>query len=257
MEGRVPKVDSQVLQRIVTAAFAIGLVVAFRLGATPDRMPAAGTRPGAATPSQAATADPTPAPSDVVQDRSAFEAEGIRADTEDSKKPRFAGWINGIYIFPPPSHAPKFVPDPDAEQGNTCSGESRVLSEEEVKGTKFYLEVPAGLPSGATESEDMLAASCDGRITVVSRQFTLHPYGEAIGLVLRPGANASPFPTSADRVEGTTVNGMRAVVIAPVTAAGYGNSAIFLSTSRGLLQVGGLDVPLTVLFEIAESIRFK
>lgn len=233
----------------VTVALGIGLPFEERRSKQ-DTRPVPRTDQGVAAPSPPAAADVWMSP------RELFEAEGRRADAQDSGKPLFAGWVNGIYIYPG-AHAPKFVPDPKADTDFSCSGESRELfGEDDIRPTGYYLEVPSGLPSGAVESEEMWAGTCDGRITFVSRQFHVIPSGEAIGLVLRPDTKAIPIPTIEERVEATRVDGMPAVSIAPVTEAGYGNGAILIRTPKGLLQVGGHDLPLYVLFEIAASMRF-
>ena len=184
------------------------------------------------------------------------EERGSAAMAAEQSMPPFAGWINGIYIYPDASNAPSgFVPDKAAAAGPVCPGAARVVSEDELKVSGYYIDIPGWLPPGAVEHEQIYGEACGSRITLVSRQFELQPYGARIGLVLRPGATGAPFPAVANRVRQMTVNGLPAALVAPLTDEGFGNSALFVRTSRGLLQVGALDVRLSDLLAVADSIK--
>ena len=183
------------------------------------------------------------------------ENRGKQVEIKEHSEAPFAGWVNGIYIYPDESNAPVgFVPDPAARTGATCSS-SRVVSENELKTSGYYMDIPSWMPPGAVEAQGIFASACGSQITVVSRQFELQPYGVLIGVILRPGVRNASFPAVAERVHATRVNGRPAVAITPLTTDGFGNSAIFILTAKGLLQVGGYGVRFADLRAIAESIK--
>ena len=179
-----------------------------------------------------------------------------RALSGRSKAP-FAGWVNGIYIYPDASNAPAgFVPDKTAGAGPACPGPSvRVVSEDELKASDYYIDIPAWMPPETVEQEAISGGACGAKIVVVSRQFQVGSYGAQIGLVLRPGARSAQFPAVAEQVRATTVNGRPAVAITPLADDGSGNSAIFILTDKGLLQVGDYGVRFADLRRVAESLK--
>lgn len=184
------------------------------------------------------------------------ESLGKQVEIKEQSEPAFAGWVNGIYIYPDASNAPVgFVPDKTAGAGATCPTVARVVSEDELRASGYYIDIPPWMPPGAVEAEAISGGACGTKIGVVSRQFELQPYGALIGLLLYPGARSAQFPAVAERVQATTVNGRPAVAITPLTDDGFGNSAIFILTDKGLLQVGALDVRFADLRRVAESIK--
>lgn len=181
------------------------------------------------------------------------EARGNLAAALEDSKPRFSGWVNGIYLYPPPDDAPNdFVPDPSAVQPE-CATEMRLMSEQELSTTRYHLDVPAGMPSGAIETEGPFAQACGDSVTVVSRQFELQPYGVLVGLLLWPNAKGAPFSASEDRIQALTISERRAVLVKALTDEGFGNSAVFMLTDRGLVQVGAYDLVPADLLAIADS----
>jgi hypothetical protein len=119
----------------------------------------------------------------------------------------------------------------------------------------YYMDIPAWLPAGAGETEGIFGGACGTKIIVVSRQFQVLPQGQLIGLVLRPGARTATFDAVAQQIEATTVNGRPAVAIKSLAGDGSGNTAIFILTDKGLLQVGAYDIPFADLRKVAESIK--
>ena len=167
----------------------------------------------------------------------------------------FAGWVNGIYIYPDLNAPAGFVPDKAVRADPTCPRTERIVSEHELRASGYYIDTPAWMPPGAAEQEGAWAGACGTKIIVVSRQFGVADTGASIGLVLRPGARTAQFDAVAQQIEATTVNGRPAVAIKSLTGDGSGNTVIFILTGKGLLQVGAYDVRFTDLKRVAESIE--
>ena len=187
----------------------------------------------------------------------AFGGLALQRTLSGKSKAPFAGWVNGIYIYPDASNAPAgFVPDKTAAPDPVCPGQSvRVVSEDELKASGSYIDIPAWMPPETVEQEAISGGACGTKIVVVSRQFQIGSYGALIGLLFYPGARSASFPAVAQQVHAITVNGRRAVAIKPLTDDGAGNSAIFILTDKGLLQVGAYGVRFADLRRVAESIK--
>ncbi|MGZ4240389.1 MAG: hypothetical protein ACXVQ7_02105 [Actinomycetota bacterium] len=162
--------------------------------------------------------------------------------------------MNGIYIYPDVNAPAGFVPDKAVGEDPTCPRTERIVSEHELRTSGYYIDIPAWMPDGAVEREGIYAGACGTKIVVVSRQFELL-HGQLIGLVLRPGARTASFDAVVQQIQAITVNGRPAVAVKPLTEDGSGNTAIFILTDRGLLQVGAFDVRFTDLRRVAESIK--
>ena len=168
----------------------------------------------------------------------------------------FAGWVNGIYIYPDASTAHAgFVPDEAVAAEPKCPAKERTVSDRELKASGFYIDIPAWMPSGAVETEGIYAGACGAKVVVVSRQFQVLPQGQLIGLVLRPYSRTAPFPADAAQVEAITVDGRPAVAVKSMTEDGSGNTAIFFLTEKGLLQVGAFDLRFDDLMRVAGSMN--
>lgn len=179
-------------------------------------------------------------------------AQGRRAEAADLAKPQFTGWVNGIYIY-----SDRTAPPPlDPAVGAACANDQlRQASEDEVRASPHFFSPPSYLPPGTFESRSPSGTACGDRIIAIERQFELQPHGSLIGIVRRVDLWAVSFRTSQDRIQAATINGKPAVTIKPVTAEGYGNSAILIREEYGVTQVGAWGLPLEELVKVAQALH--
>jgi hypothetical protein len=177
-------------------------------------------------------------------------ARGMAAQAIDERKPRFGGWMNGIYFVRPGESPPQ-----DPRAGTVCPrSEVRAASEEQVRQHPRFPELSYVLP-GMSEVETPSGSLCRDRVIVIQRIFSVGPYSVEVSVVRYPGSWFVETSVSRDRLSTGQIAGRPAVVKAPVTPEGYGESAIYIREEDGVTVVGALDLPLEELTRIAEGVR--
>ncbi len=205
------------------------------------------------TPTVVATASPgaasaTPLPNPTLPP---LAAEQERLRQEEDAKPKFEGVVNGIRLYPATGKAsPREDACSDAEPG-----EVEQITMDAVAGTPMEI-TPTYLPDGAEEVAPMSPpVACKGTVVYVERRWNVRGRGADFSIVRRQGEQAIDTDASADRTSAATVGGKRAVLVAPLTPAGYGYSMVIVAEGFGLTTVISFGLPLDESVKIAEGLK--
>jgi len=198
------------------------------------------------TPTLSAAASPTAQATPTLP---ASVAEQERLRQEEDAKPKFEGVVNGIRLYPTGGGA--------SERKDACSDakpeEVQQVSMDAAAGTPMEI-APTYLPAGAEEQAATgPPVACKGILTDVERWWVIPGKGSVL-IGRRQGEQAIDVGASADRISPATVGGKRAVVVKPLTPAGYGYSMIVVAEDFGLTIVGVDGLPMEETVKIAEGL---
>jgi len=187
------------------------------------------------------TAQATPTPD--------IRAELERLRLEEDAKPRFEGVLSGIRLYTGGGK--------DVERKNACSDakpeEVQHLDMSAVVGTPMEID-PSYLPASAEEQPTMWPpVACKGIVTDVERWWVIPGKGNLF-IARRQGEQAVASSSSADRVSAGTVGGKPAVLVAPLTPEGYGQSVVIIAEDFGLTIVFADGLPLDETVKVAEGL---
>ena len=199
-----------------------------------------------ATPAAEATSTAQPTPTPDVR------AELERLRLEEDAKPRFEGVLNGIQVYATGSPSP-----PGREWACTDAKPEEIqhVDMSAVAGTAMEI-VPTYLPAGADEvSSTLPSVICKGTVAYVEREWSIRDKGADLFIARREGERVIDIDASYERVATATVAGKPAVVVAPLTADGYGYSMAILAEDFGITVVRVFGLPLEETIKIAEGLR--
>lgn len=185
----------------------------------------------------------SPANAPDVRERGAILANA------DALKPKFQGWMNGVYVWPGES-------DPPAEALPCDKAQTRTVKDEAaLRQSPYWFEPPAAsMPPGTFESSEPFGSACAGKPPfVVEREFVVLPAGGDLSIAY---TRQSYYATSvsAERVTAGLVGGRAAALILPLTPEGFGPAHVLVRLRDGTIRVSGNDIPLAELRKIAESL---
>jgi len=173
------------------------------------------------------------------------------ARQEEAAKPRFEGVVNGIRLY-------RTDADPAVRRKWVCTGardeEVAHPAMSDVAGTPMEI-IPTYLPPGAEEQPSMWPpVICKGVVAYVDRVWIVRGKGDFF-IIRYQGEQAMDISASADRVSAATVGGKRAVLVAPITPDGYGQSSVILAEDFGITIVSADGLPLEETVKIAEGLQ--
>jgi len=206
------------------------------------------------TPTLSAAASPTAQATSTAQAEPTLPplaAEQERLRQEEAAKPKFEGVVNGIHIYP--TDAPAAARRKDACSDAKAS-EVREISLDAVAGTPMEI-TPTYLPAGAEEVAPFSAPlACGGTVVYVERQWSVRNRDANFFVIRRQGEQAIGEDASAGRISAATVGGKRAVLVEPLTPAGYGYSGVIVAEDFGLTTVTAFGLALEETVKIAEGL---
>ena len=165
---------------------------------------------------------PSPYSLDQIQNNAALFQE-------ERAKPRFVGWVAGLFIHPGGS---EYLDEPGI--GGDC-GESPA-TDEQMSQHSEWLPIPDHLPSGAVEVKPPSGTVCpDGNMAVFVRHF--RSTSGRFDITRTSGWFYLVLSVSAGRVQEGQLDGTKTVRILPVTPDGYGGYAVIVRTDDGWLGV--------------------
>lgn len=174
------------------------------------------------------------------------ELRGMHAARLEASKLRFNGVLAGVRIVDPEAGAAVPRCSLDLVTG---------LGEGMLRAAGTFVEVdPETLPRGTFEIEAPFGEACDGRVTTVSRQYQLLPYGGTLGIVRRFGTNIVPIATSRDRIRVGSIDGHSAVFVLPVTPEGFGDSAILVADRGSVTIIAADSIAFEDLLHVARGV---
>jgi hypothetical protein len=172
----------------------------------------------------------------------AFE-EGLAANQVDSAKPQFNGSVAGIRLYSFDGVAR------GTAAGKVVCGGGQIKEFRDVKNLSFEY-----LPPGTYTLGPQSAAICeDGSIASFGQQFSTDT--TTFDIWYTAGERAFGHDAPEDRISAGKVNGRDAVIIRPITDAGFGRTWIAEATDNGLLIVDAREMPLTEVQKIAEGVE--
>jgi len=198
-------------------------------------------------------AEPTPTPEDEGKQATPTPASRLeleRLRLEEEAKPRFDGVLNGIRLYTGGGR--------NVERKNACTGAGPDAAQEvpmdAIVGTPMEI-APSYLPANAKEQPPMWPpVGCNGIVTDVERWWVIPGKGNLF-IARRQGEHAVASGSSADRVSAATVGGKPAVLVAPLTPDGYGQSLVIVAEDFGLTIVFADGLPLAETVKVAEGLK--
>lgn len=175
---------------------------------------------------------------------------GQRAEAADAAKPRFRGWVNGVFVGAQLDDS--VAPFPCKREDVIEIGEPE---QEALLGqSPYWFNSPSYLPPGTSEWTYPLGQSCGSAPAFgVEKQYLVKGGGELT--IYRTWKRFFPQDFATGRVRADTVGERPAVVIPPLTPEGFGETHVIIQEpSGGTLRVSGFAMPLSEVQRIAEAL---
>ena len=178
-------------------------------------------------------------------------AERDQLTREEAAKPRFEGVVNGIRLYSTDTEAA-------VQRKSACTDakpeEVEHVTMNAVAGTPMEI-IPTYLPLDAEEQPPMWPpVICRGVVAYVDRVWIVPGKGDFF-IIRYQGEQAIDIDASAGRVSAATVAGKPAVLVAPLTPDGFGQSAVIVAEDFGITIVSADGLPLEETVKIAESLQ--
>jgi hypothetical protein len=171
----------------------------------------------------------------------------------DNAMPGFTGSLIGIYLHPEPDD---LIPRRFVDSNARCGSEDRTTAELASTSEAGAYTIDASyLPPGTFEQNPATITRCAGRLVELTRTFELPP--QPVSLVIRRaiGAFAAAIQHAPrKRISIGTVDGKEAVLIHPVAADGWGDSAVILKEPYGVTAITAVNLPFDEVLRIAKGV---
>jgi hypothetical protein len=179
-----------------------------------------------------------------------FRERANAAMAVENAKPRFKGWVNGIYFYPSGVNAGSFETDPFPcgkpevrEVGDAAT----------LKASRFWFAAPRYVPAGTYENFYPFGLACPAGTFLVERDFEVRPAGGMLLISRTSQPFFVGFPVSRDRLQATTLAGRPAVLVRPLTEEGFGGAAVIVRLRGSIVRVQSDTLPLNELVQVAAS----
>lgn len=185
-------------------------------------------------------------PLDTVAENQA----GVQAELEDNGKPKFQGWIQGVYLGSDLPKEVKGFPCDRSDLGEIGNPED----EQQLRKSAYWFDPPSYLPAGTFDWTYPFGQTCGSEPAFdLWREFLVDGGGEIS--IYRTWRHFFPENFSQDRVSEGTIGGLPAVIVSPLTPEGAGSAHIIVKEkSGGTIRVSGFGLPLSEVEKIIAAL---